>query len=299
MVRYKKVSDYFKEKFSCKVQKVAVNAGLGCPNRDGSVGTGGCVYCNNAAFNPAYAHLSSGSISEQLAEGIKFCSKKGDSGVYLAYFQSYSNTYGPLERLIPLYEEALAFPGVAGLVLATRPDCLKEDLLDWLESRFGNKAPAGHPYLLVELGVESTLDRTLSLINRGHDFKTAADAIHQLDKRGIDVGAHLILGLPGETEEDFLQHAARISELPISTLKLHQLQVIKGTPLARQYEQNPDSLKLFSAAEYAELLCKFIAKLRPDIALDRLVSESPKDLLLAPCWGLKPSEFSSLLDTFQ
>lgn len=298
MMRYRKVSDYFKEIFSCKVQKIAVNAGLGCPNRDGTVGTGGCIYCNNAAFNPAYAHRSCGSITDQLAAGVKFCSGKGDPGVYLAYFQSYSNTYGPLERLVPLYEEALAFPGVAGLVIATRPDCLSSELLDWLEQRFGSKAPQGHPYLLVELGVESTSDKTLELINRGHDFRTAAEAIRELDRRGIDVGAHLILGLPGETEEDFMQHATRISQLPIRTLKLHQLQVIKGTPLARQYEQDPEALKLFSADEYAQLLSRFIAELREDIALDRLVSESPKDLLMAPCWGLKPSEFSTLLDTY-
>lgn len=297
MVRYKTVSDYFKELFPCRVQKIAVNAGLSCPNRDGTLSTGGCIYCNNAAFNPAYAHQSQASISEQIAAGIRFCSSKASSGVYLAYFQSYSNTYGPCEKLIALYEEALAYPGVAGLVIATRPDCLQEPILDWMESRCGAKAPEGHPYLLVELGVESTCDRTLELINRGHNFQCAADAIRELDRRSIAVGAHIILGLPGEDEGDFLMHARRLSELPISTLKLHQLQVIKGTELARKYEQNPDCVKLFSAQEYAQLLVKFIAELRPDIALDRLVSESPKDILLAPCWGLKPSEFTSLLES--
>lgn len=297
MYKYRTVSEYFREIFSCKVQKIAVNAGLGCPNRDGTLSTGGCIYCNNAAFNPAYAHQSVGTITQQLAEGIKFSSAKSSSGMYLAYFQSYSNTYGPHEKLISLYEEALAFPGVVGLVIATRPDCLQGPILDWMESRCGNKAPSGHPYLLVELGVESTCDRTLSLINRGHDFQCAVDAIKELDSRGIAVGAHLILGLPGESEEDFIQHARRISELPISTLKLHQLQVIRGTALAREYVQNPESIPLFTAQQYAQLLRKFIAELSPDIALDRLVSESPKDLLLAPCWGLKPAEFTSLLES--
>lgn len=290
------VSDYFSTIFPGRVQKIAVNAGLGCPNRDGTIGTGGCIYCNNASFNPSYTH-SGGSITEQLDKGVKFFSRKGRPYGYLPYFQSYTNTYGETDRLISLYEEALAFPGVVGIVIATRPDCLKEDLLDWFEGRFGSKAPEGHPYLLVEIGVESTEDRTLDAIGRGHDFKCSATAIEALHSRGIAVGAHVILGLPGETGNDFTNHARRLSALPLNTIKLHQLQIIRGSRLAGLYLENPSAIRTFTAEEYASAAAGFINELRPDIAIDRVVSESPKEMLLAPSWGLKPSEFGHLLNS--
>ncbi|MCQ2157901.1 MAG: TIGR01212 family radical SAM protein [Bacteroidales bacterium] len=288
-------SEYLSSIFSGRVQKIAVNAGLGCPNRDGRVGVGGCIFCNNAAFNPSYAYDSAGSITRQLEDGVRFFKGKGEFKGILPYFQSYSNTYGPTERLISLYEEALAFPGALGLVIATRPDCLEPDLLDWFERRFGGKAPSGHPYLLLEIGVESTCDETLRRINRGHDFECAERAIRDIASRGIAVGVHLILGLPGESEEDFVEHARRISELPVTTLKLHQLQVIKGTPLASMYEENPGCLKLMSPLEYARAVGGFVDNLREDIVLDRFVSETPRDMVLAPAWGLKPSEFAEIL----
>ena len=211
----------------------------------------------------------------------------------LAYFQSYTNTYGPTERLIELYEEALRFPGVKGLVIATRPDCIKPDLADWFELRFGRKAPSGHPHLLVEIGIESTLDRTLQLINRHHTFQCASDCINELNERGIDTGAHIILGLPGETEQDWMTHAERVSALPIKTLKLHQLQVVKGTTLARMYEQEP--FKLFTAQEYAQVVRDFINAARKDLCYDRFVSETPKSLLIAPSWGIKPQIFNRMV----
>ncbi len=296
-MEYRTMNDYLSGVFPGRVIKIAVNAGLGCPNRDGTLGRDGCIYCNNLSFNPSYAANDlSGGITAQLEKGVKFNSRKGECYGYLAYFQSYTNTYGPTGRLIELYEEALRFPGVKGLVIATRPDCIKPDLADWFEQRFGRKAPAGHPHLLVEIGIESTLDRTLQLINRHHTFQCASDCINGLYERGIDTGAHLILGLPGETEQDWMTHAERVSALPIKTLKLHQLQVVKGTALAQMYEQDHTSIRLFETPqEYAAVVSAFIKRARRDLFYDRFVSETPKSLLIAPAWGIKPHSFNELL----
>lgn len=296
--KYTPLSSYFASIFPGKVQKIAVNAGLSCPNRDGRVGRGGCIFCNNASFNPRYAHSSGGGISEQLEVGIKFFRTKGEAYGYLAYFQAYSNTYGPTDKLIGLYEEALSYPGVVGLVIGTRPDCLEPDLLDYFERRFGNKGEgtdAGKPYLLVELGVESTNDATLRAINRGHDYECARKAAIELAGRGIDVGVHLILGLPGEDREDFILHARRISELPVKVLKLHHLQIVKGTELDQRYTDSPADFHLFSPEEYAETVSEFLSNLREDIIIDRFVSETPSDMVIAPGWGIKPSEFMKLM----
>ena len=291
------MNDYLSGVFPGRVIKIAVNAGLGCPNRDGTLGRDGCIYCNNLSFNPSYAAAdTSGSITAQLEKGIKFNRRKGDCWGYLAYFQSYTNTYGPTDKLIQLYEEALKYPGVKGLVIATRPDSIKHDLADWFERRFGRHAPAGHPHLLVEIGIESTIDRTLQLINRHHTYQCAVDCINDLDKRGIDTGAHLILGLPGETEQDFMTHAERVSALPIKTIKLHQLQVVKGTALARMYAQDPSGIKLFNTPqEYAVVVKDFINRARKDLYYDRFVSETPQYLLIAPAWGIKPQDFNQMV----
>ncbi len=296
-MEYRTMNDYLSRVFPGRVIKIAVNAGLGCPNRDGTLGRNGCIYCNNLSFNPSYAAAdATGSITAQLEKGIKFNSRKGDCYGYLAYFQSYTNTYGPTERLIELYEEALRFPGVKGLVIATRPDCIKPDLAYWFEHRFGRLAPAGHPHLLVEIGIESTLNRTLQLINRHHTYQCAVDCINDLNERGIDTGAHLILGLPGETEQDWMTHADRISALPVKTLKLHQLQVVKGTVLARMYEQDHTSIRLFETPqEYAAVVSAFIKRARRDLFYDRFVSETPKSLLIAPAWGIKPQIFNQMV----
>lgn len=284
------LSEYFSTVFPGKVRKIPVNAGLGCPNRDGTVGVGGCIFCNNEAFNPRYA-AASGDIYGQLDSGIGFFRRKGDVYGYLAYFQSFSNTYGETGKLVSLYEEALGHPGIVGLVIATRPDCLAPELLDYFESRFGHKAPDGHPYLLVEIGIESTNDKTLERINRGHVYGCAERAVKELAGRGLNVGAHIILGLPGETEEDYIRHARRLSELPLRTLKLHHLQVVRGTALADEYATDPESMHLFTPDEYAHTVRLFLSNLRRDIAVDRLVSETPKDLIIAPSWGIKPTEF--------
>lgn len=281
------VSELFSSIFPGKVQKIALDPGLGCPGR--------CSFCNGAAFSPAYTE---GSIREQLDKGIRFFARKGSAWGYLAYFQAGTGTFGPGDKLISLYEEALAYPGVAGLVIATRPDCISADLAEWFCKRFGSKAPEGHPFLLVELGIESTLDRTLERIGRGHGWECSKDTIRMLDSMGVAVGAHLIIGLPGEDENDFIGHAKKLSELPIKTLKLHQLQIIKGTAMARQYMTHPEEFELMSARRYARIVAEMMKVLRKDIAIDRLVSESPRDMVLAPCWNLKPSEFAALLQEY-
>lgn len=284
---YLKMGEYLQSVFHGKVRKIAVDAGLGCPGR--------CAYCSNAAFSPSYSFRSGRSVSAQLADGIRFSERKGKAMGYLAYFQSYTNTFGSLDRLVELYEEALAYPGVLGLVIATRPDCISPQLMDWMQGRSGSSAGKEHPYLLVEIGVESTLDRTLEAVGRGHTWECARQTILELDRRGINTGAHLILGLPGETHDDFIAHARALSALPLKTLKLHQLQIIEGTPFAREYRDNPEQFSLFTPQSYAQTVRDFLSFLRPGIALDRFVSEAPQSMVIAPRWGMKPGEFESLL----
>jgi len=279
--------------FPGKIRKIAVNAALGCPNMDGTLGRGGCTYCQNASFSPGYAH---GDIVRQIERGKQFFQSKGTPYGYLAYFQSFTGTYGPTEKLVELYEEALSCPGIKGLVIATRPDCIADDLLDYFKRRFGKDAPQGHPFLLVELGVESTCNRTLARINRAHTWECSREAILRLDEAGIDVGAHLIIGLPGEREDEFVRHAKLLSELPVKTLKLHQLQIIKGTQMATEYASHPDEFQLLTPEKYAEIVLKMLIHIRRDIALDRFVSEAPKGMVVAPSWGLKPSEFTDLME---
>ena len=270
---------------SYKVQKISINAGFTCPNRDGRVGYGGCTYCNNQTFNPDYCRTEK-SIRQQLQEGKQFFAHKYPEMKYLAYFQAYTNTYGQLEELRRKYEEALAVDEVVGLVVGTRPDCLPPALLDYLEQL------ARQTFLLVELGIESTDDATLRRINRGHTFATTRRAVEQLAGRGILCGGHLIFGLPGETHATIVRQAAAINRLPLHTLKLHQLQLIRGTRMAAQYEASPADFHLFDVEEYVELVVDYIQHLRPDLVLERFVSQSPRELLLAPDWGLKNYEFN-------
>lgn len=272
-----------------KVQKISLDAGFSCPNRDGSLGRGGCSYCNNLSFNPAYCSKKQ-SISQQLSEGLDFFTHKYPKMHYLAYFQSYTNTYDTLDKLKSLYEEALRFPGIKGLVIATRPDCLPDDLLDYLE------ALSKRCFLLIELGLESTLDKSLLEVNRGHNYACSVASIHKLAQRNILCGAHLILGLPGESTQDILSHAERISALPLNTLKLHQLQLIRGTRLAEQFKKDPSYIKLFDADAYARLLIDFIERLRPELVLDRFVSQVPHEWLIGPDWGMKNYEFGHKLE---
>ena len=280
-IRYNDFPTFLKRLFTGKVQKISINAGFTCPNRDGTVGYGGCTYCNNQTFNPEYCRTEK-SVSVQLEEGKRFFAHKYPEMKYLAYFQAYTNTYGELE--------ALAVDDVVGLVIGTRPDCMPNALLDYLE------ALARRTFVLVEYGIESTLDCTLRRINRGHTWQAAVDAVERTAARGLPVGGHVILGLPGESREDILGQAADISRLPLDTLKLHQLQLIRGTRMAREYEERPEDFHLFhDVDEYISLVVDYIQRLRPDLVLERFVSQSPKELLLAPDWGLKNYEFNHRL----
>ena len=271
-----------------RFQKISINAGFSCPNRDGRVGRGGCSYCNNQSFVPEYCQ-SQKSISQQIEEGIVFFKQKYPNQKYIAYFQSYTNTYAPLESLKAMYEEALNCPHVKGIAIGTRPDCVDDDLLDYLAA-LNNRA-----LVIVEYGVESTSDLTLQRINRGHDYACAVRAIQQTAARGIQVVAHLILGLPGEDRDLMLTHARRLSQLPLTGLKLHQLQLIKGTRMAQEYIQCSDDFRLLTASEYIDLVIDFLEYLNPAIHVERYVSQSPKELLIAPDWGLKNYEFTNRL----
>ena len=283
--RYNELSVWFSKIFPFKVQKISLNAGFTCPNRDGSVGYGGCTYCNNQTFNPAYCRTEK-NVTEQLEEGKQFFARKYPDMKYLAYFQAYTNTYGELQELKRKYEEALQVPDVVGIVIGTRPDCMPDELLDYLEE-------LNHrTFLIVEYGVESTDNGTLERINRGHTFEVAEEAIRRTAERGIRVGAHIILGLPGETREMLIRQAGILSTLPLTTLKLHQLQLIKGTRMAAEYAENPTDFHLYTADEYIDLAIDYVEHLRPDIVLERFVSQSPKELLIAPDWGLKNHEFT-------
>ena len=269
-----------------KVQKITLTAGFSCPTRDGSMGKGGCTYCNNKSFSPNYATKLK-SITEQIDEGIAFFQKKYPQMKYLAYFQSYTNTYGEVEDCIAKYEEALLHKDVVGIIIGTRPDCMPQPLLDYLAEL------AKRTFVLVEYGVESTSERSLERIQRGHTFQTSIDTIERTHAAGILVGAHLILGLPGESREEMLLHADRLSALPITTLKIHQLQIIRGTIMAGEYQRDPSEFHLFTEEEYISLIVDFVHRLRSDIVLERFVSQSPPALLLAPRWGWQNHEFTA------
>ncbi len=284
MERYNEYGFWLKEQLGVKTQKISLNAGFTCPNRDGWVGIGGCTYCNNQTFNPDYC-VTEKSITQQLEEGKRFFDRKYPEMKYLAYFQAYTNTYDTLDHLKAKYEEALSVPDVVGLVIGTRPDCMPDALLDYLEEL--NR----RTFLIVEYGVESVYDATLLRINRGHTHAQTVDAITRTAARGIRVGAHLILGLPGESREAMLHEATVLSDLPLTLLKLHQLQLIKGTRMAAEYAANPADFHLFTSDEYIDLVIDFIERLRPDLVLERFVSQSPSSLLAIPGWGLKNHEF--------
>lgn len=284
--RYNNYKDTLRTLFDNRVQKISINAGFTCPNRDGSKGRGGCTYCNNQTFVPGYCHPVK-SVTQQIEEGIQFFLKKekyaGQS--YLAYFQSYTNTYDSLEKLQSIYGEALKHPKVSGIVVGTRPDCVNDRILDYFAEL------AKTTYVMIEYGIESTNDRTLEFINRGHDYQCAVDAIRATAARGIHTGAHLILGLPGEDRETILGHADKMNELPLNALKLHQLQLVKGTIMAKQAQEHPEWFHFFTAEEYIDLTIEFLERLSPDIAIERFVSQSPRSLLISPDWGLKNYEF--------
>ena len=275
---------FLSQYFEGKVQKISIHAGFTCPNRDGSKGTGGCTYCNNQTFNPDYCKPEFG-IRRQLEDGIGFFARKYPTMRYLAYFQAYTNTYGELEQLKAMYEEALSVDGVVGLVIGTRPDCMPSALLDYIEEL------SRKTFVMVEYGIESANDDTLLRINRGHDFATAIDAIRRTHERGILVGGHLILGLPGEDHDELMRQAEAIASLPLDMVKLHQLQLIRGTRMAREYEEHPEDFHLYTVDEYIDLAIDYIERLPSTMVIERFISQSPRSLLIAPDWGMKNYQF--------
>lgn len=283
--RYNEFGPWLTAQLGCKAQKLSVNAGFSCPNRDGRVGRGGCAYCDNATFNPSYCDPRD-SIARQLEAGKRFFRRKYPEMRFLAYFQAFSNTYAPVQELRRKYEEALAVEDVVGLVVSTRPDCLPPDVLDLLEEI--NR----RTFLLVELGIETTDDTLLRRVSRGHDFACVRRAVARLSERGIRVGGHLIFGLPGIADwTRYLQdEASRLNALPLTTLKIHQLQIVRGTCMAAEYAHS--SWPLPTVDEYIDRVVEFVRLLRPSYVLERFVSQSPPQMLAVPGWGLKNHEFT-------
>lgn len=296
--RYNSFVGYFKRKYGERLQKIVLDAGFTCPNRDGKVGRGGCTYCDNAAFHPSYS-TSGKSLHQQLDEGIEFHKVRyRTTEHYLAYFQSFSNTYAPLERLRELYGEALAHPDVVGIVIGTRPDCVDEEKLDyladlnhgrvlkdWTRTLSGDDVRTT-PIVIVEYGIESCYDPTLERINRGHNFETACKAVKMTAERGIDVGAHFILGLPGETRQMMLDACSLINDLPLRSVKFHQLQIVKGTQMEKEYAQVPQDFERFSLDEYLDFFVEMLERLRPDLFIERFVGEVPPRFVNETPWGL-------------
>lgn len=283
---YNDYGTWIRSMFPFRVQKISINAGFSCPNRDGRIGQGGCIYCDNRTFNPSYCNSTS-SIKAQLEEGKKFFSHKYPDMKFLAYFQAYTNTYESIDKLKHMYEEALSVEDVIGIVIGTRPDCVSDELIDYL----------GHlntqTFITIEYGIETANNNTLKLINRGHDFECVKRIVSKTAEKGIITGGHIILGLPGEDSEEIIRQAPLISALPINILKLHQLQVIHGTKLEQMYKKHP--FHLFSPDEYIELIGRYIKLLRKDIVIERFTSQSPKDMLVGPQWGMKNHEFTDKL----
>ncbi len=282
--RFNSYAAYFRRTFGHRMQKVTVNAGFSCPNRDGTLSTGGCTFCDNAAFTPSYCQ-SHKSITQQIDEGIEFHRRRYRTAEqYLAYFQSYSNTYAPLERLMKSYGEALSHPNIAGIVVGTRPDCIDEQKLDYFASLAKEK------YVAIEYGVESCYDTTLKRINRGHDFSTAEQAIKLTAERGIHCGAHFILGLPGESEQMLIDQVERINRLPLTTIKFHQLQLFRGTQMAAEYDAHPEEFRFWTIEEYLDLFIEILRRLRPDIVVERFAGEAPPRHHHTKGWGLIRNE---------
>ncbi len=278
--RFNSYSEYFKRTLGERIQKVTIDAGFTCPNRDGSKGIGGCTYCNNDAFNPSYCQPEK-SVKQQIEEGIEFhINRYRRAKNYLAYFQAYSNTYAPLEHLKKIYSEALAIPGVIGLVIGTRPDCIDDEKLAYFQEL------SEKYYIILEYGIESCNNETLKRINRGHSFEEAVEALEKTKKYGLKTGAHFIFGLPGESKEFMLSEAKIISSLPIDTVKFHQLQIIKGTAMEKEYKENPENFTFFELPEYIDFFIQFLERLNPHIVVERFAGEVPPRFLAGPGWGL-------------
>lgn len=282
--RFNAYSNYFRKLYGARVQKVSIDAGFTCPNRDGTRGAGGCSFCLNDAFNPSYC-MPDKTVTRQIEEGIEFHKwRYSEATSYLAYFQAFSNTYAPLDRLKMLYEEALEYPGVIGIIIGTRPDCVDDEKLEYIKSL------SEKHYVAVEYGIESCYDRTLSRINRGHTFFEALEAVKKTASIGINTGAHFIFGLPGESKEDMLAEASVISSMPLKTVKFHQLQIIKGTAMEQEFMTRPQDFEMFTWDEYLDFFVKFLERLNPEIVVERFTGEAPPRFLDKPRWGKKRAD---------
>jgi len=276
--RFNAWSDRAREKFGSRLQKLSINAGLSCPNRDGTVSRGGCTFCNNDGFNPSYCDPAK-SIHQQIDEGLTFIKKRyARAKLFVAYFQAFSNTHAPLLHLRSIYGEALQHPAITGLVIGTRPDCIDDEKLDYLQ------ALSEQHFIKIEYGVESCYNETLLRINRGHTFEASVQAIKATAARGIFNGIHLILGLPGESRQMMLDQVNIINKLPVNTIKFHQLQIVKNTLMAKEYADCPERFDLFELDEYIDLVISFIERLRPDISIDRFSGEVPPRLIAGKRW---------------
>ncbi len=278
--RFNAYAPYFKKIFGQRVQKISVDAGFTCPNRDGNKASGGCTYCNNDAFNPSYCNPSK-SIDQQVLEGIEFHKVRyRRASNYLVYFQPYSNTYAPLSHLKELYESALEQPGVVGLVIGTRPDCIDDEKLKYLHEL------SKKYYIIIEYGVESIYNNTLDRINRAHTYEQSLDAILKTASYEINIGAHFIFGLPDESRDMMMDSVNEISKLPLTTIKFHQLQIVTGTTMAKDYDTNPTDYDLFSFDDYINFIVNFTEKLNPNFIIERFAGEVPPRYLAGPGWGL-------------
>lgn len=278
--RFNAYAEYFKREFGIRVQKLSIDAGFTCPNRDGTLGTGGCSFCNNDAFNPSYCNPAK-SVDQQITEGIGFHEKRyRRAGKFLAYFQAYSNTYKPLTELKKIFDEALRREEIIGLVIGTRPDCVDKEKLEYFREL------SKQYYITIEYGIESCYNKTLFRINRGHTYEQSEEAIRTTAEMGINTGAHMIFGLPGESREEMLDQAEIISKLPLTSVKFHQLQILKNTLFAEEYKKHPEDFQLFSLEEYIDFIINFIERLSPDIIIERFAGEVPPRFLAERGWGL-------------
>ena len=289
--RFNAYAQYFKKTFGERVQKVSIDAGFSCPNRDGTVAHGGCTFCDNEAFNPSYCEPSK-PVAQQIREGIRFHSHRYQrASQYLAYFQAFTNTHAPLARLKSIYEQALANPDVIGLVIGTRPDCVDAEKLKYFQ------ALSEKHYVILEIGIESCYDQTLKRINRGHSYQQAVDAICLTAEHGVKVGTHLILGLPGESETMLMEEACMLSKLPLSNIKFHQLQLIRGTPMVKDFEKNPQDFHFWELDDYLELMVRFIERLNPKFVIERFFAEAPPEKNLTPIqWEYRNDQMLNLLE---
>ncbi|HIJ88565.1 MAG TPA: TIGR01212 family radical SAM protein [Desulfuromonadales bacterium] len=285
--RYNAFSEELKREFGCKVQRISVDAGFTCPNRDGTLASGGCIFCGGHGSG-SFGIRRDLTVSAQLEDGKEVMRRKYRAEKFIAYFQAYSNTYGSVAHVRQLFSEARAVSDVVGLIVATRPDCLPEEILEYLQEL------DGQTYLWLEIGMQTMHDRSLAVIKRRHDFACCVDAIQRARSRGLKVCTHIILGLPGETREEMLAMAAELNRLGVDGIKLHLLHVMKGTQLADMYIRG--EVKVLCRDEYAGLVCDFLERLEPRILIHRLTGDGGHDNLVAPLWSLKKFEILNLID---